>query len=156
MVDGHIIVIQDDKQVVRRRTHIVETFESKTAAHGAVAYHCNDVASRYFLCIIAFVSHFLLPLCSDSHTESRRDAVGSMTAGEGVIFTFCRVRERADAVKLAVGAEIITATSQYFVSVSLMTYVPYYSVIRRVIDIMQGDSQFDDAQTRRKMPRIDR
>lgn len=39
--------------------------------------------------------------------------------------------------------------------VSLMAHVPYYSVVRGIINVVQGDSQFDYAQRRTQVTGID-
>ena len=44
-VYAHIIVVQDDENVVRGRRSIVQSFESQTATHRTVADDGNDVPS---------------------------------------------------------------------------------------------------------------
>ena len=63
-VDRHIVVVEDDEQVVGRRRGVVQAFKSKTARHGAIANDGHDVA-------------FLIPFktCGYSHAQSGGDAI---------------------------------------------------------------------------------
>ena len=42
----HVVVVEDDEQVVGRRRYVVESFESQSAAHRAVANHGYHLSSR--------------------------------------------------------------------------------------------------------------
>ena len=77
-----------------------------------------------------------------------------MSAGEGIVFAFQRSREWTDAVQLAVGTEVVAATCQDFMSVSLMSYIPYDTVVRGVEDIMKGYGYFNHTKRGGKMTRI--
>ncbi len=78
-VDGHVVVIQDDKQVVGRGRSIVQPFECQTAAHRTVTDDGHDVT---FL--------FTFVLGSYRHAQSSGDGVRGMSTSEGVVFTFLR------------------------------------------------------------------
>ena len=43
-VDRHVIVVEDDQQVVGRRRHVVQTLEGQSAAHGSVADDSHHMA----------------------------------------------------------------------------------------------------------------
>ncbi len=76
MVYTHVIVIEHDEHIIWRARHIIESLESQTATHGAVAYHGHHISLA--------TAH----LGSHSHAKCCRDAIGSMTAGKSVILAF--------------------------------------------------------------------
>ena len=79
-----------------------------------------------------------------------------MAAGKGVILTFLWRGERLDATQLTVGTELFATTCQDLMTVCLMTHVPDDAVLWCVIDIMQGDSDLNDAEAGSQMAGIDR
>ena len=93
---------------------------------------------------------------SHRHTEGGRDGVGGMTAGEGVVLALQWGGKRADAVQMTVGAERVATSCKYLVTISLMTYIPHDAVVGGIEDIVQGNGNLDDAQTRGKVTGIDR
>ena len=133
-VYAHIIVVQDDENVVRGRRSIVQSFESQTATHRTVADDGNDVPS-----------FFILIGRGHRHAQSGGDGIGSMSAGERVVFAFGRRGERFQPVQLPVGRETFPASCQYLMAVCLMSDIPYDAVVRRVVHIMQSDRQLHDA-----------
>ena len=44
LVDGHIVIVQYDQEVVGERRSIVEAFERHSSAHSTVTYEGNDSA----------------------------------------------------------------------------------------------------------------
>ena len=78
VVDAHVVVVEDNEQVVGHGTGIVQTFKSQPSAHTAIAddgYH---------------MSFLMMAVGSYSHAQCSRDAVGGMSAGKGVVFAFLR------------------------------------------------------------------
>ena len=59
-------------------------------------------------------------------------------------------------MKLAVGAEGLTAPGQYLVAVCLMAHIPYDAVLWCVEDIMQGDGELHHAEAGRQMAGVHR
>ena len=43
-VDTHVVVIQDDKQIVWCTAHIINAFESKSATHTSITNHGHNLA----------------------------------------------------------------------------------------------------------------
>ena len=54
------------------------------------------------------------------------------------------------------GAEVVAAACKYLVAVGLMANVPYYFVVRRVINVVQRHCQLHGSEARSQMAGIDR
>ena len=48
-VDRHIVVVEDDKQVVRLRTGVVKPLVCQAPGHGAIAYNCHYLTVVFFV-----------------------------------------------------------------------------------------------------------
>ena len=59
-----------------------------------------------------------------------------MAAGERVVFAFHGRGKGADAMQLAVGAELLAPPGEYLVPVGLMAHVPHDAVVGGIIYIM--------------------
>ena len=66
-----------------------------------------------------------------------------MTDAEGVVGALGAGGERRKAVFLLDRSQAVAATGQHFVRVSLMSDVPDQSVLRGVVDMMQGHGELD-------------
>ena len=75
----HIVVVQDDKQVVRAARYVVQSFKCQSAAQCSVANHRHHVS--------VFLS---FQLSCHRHAQSRRYRVAGMSAGKGVVFALFR------------------------------------------------------------------
>ncbi len=98
----HIVVVEDDQQVVGRVGGIVETLECKTAADGGVADHGYNMTSRFVM----------VESRRYRHSQGCRDGVGGMAGSEGVIFAFVRIRKAAQSAQTAVGVESLGASGE--------------------------------------------
>ena len=78
----------------------------------------------------------------NSHTQGGRDAVGGMSAGKGVVLALQGRWEGSYATELAVGAELMASSGEYFVAVGLMSHVPNQFVVWRVEDIVERHGEF--------------
>ena len=116
----HVVVVEDNQQVVGRRRGVVQSFKGQSARHGSVA---DD-------------GHHLSVLVGHRHAQSCRYGVGGMAAGERVVLALFGRGERSDAAQLAVRREPFAAARQYLVAVSLVAYVPYDAVFGRIINIV--------------------
>ena len=65
-----------------------------------------------------------------------------MSGGKGIIFTLIGRGERPESAQLAVGAEAVTSSGKDLMTICLMPYIPYDTVIRGVEYIMQSYSKF--------------
>ena len=66
-----------------------------------------------------------------------------MRGTKSVIFAFVTPRKSGNTALHTQFAHAFTAAGKNFVSISLMSDIPYQTIIRRVKNIMQGDSQLD-------------
>ena len=144
-VYGHVVVVEDDKDVVWRRRHVVEALKGEASAHGAVAYHRHHVPVG--------VSSLL---SRHGHAECRRDAVGGVAARERVVFALQRRGKRAYAAKLAVGEEAVAPARENLVAIGLVAHVPHYAVVGRVKHVMQRHGELYHAKTGGEVARVDR
>ena len=74
-----------------------------------------------------------------------------MADAEGIVRAFASPRKAADTVLHAQLGHTTAPAGQHLVAVGLMTDIPDQSVVRRVVNVMQGNGQFDRAEIRRKM-----
>ena len=139
-VDAHIVVVEDDEEVIGGAADVVQPLEGQTAAHAAVADYGHDLPA-----VLA------TPMCCDSHSQCCRDAVGSMPAGKGVVLALVGRRERAKAAQVPVGGESLPPARQYLVACCLMPHVPDDAVVGRVEDIVQGHRELHHAQATGKV-----
>ena len=118
---------------------MIQRLEGHAGGQGAIADDGHDAA--------------VLPaLCSrDSHAERGADRGAGMTHAEGVVFAFAAARKRREPLMLLDGMQPLAAPGQHFMRVGLVADVPHQPVIGGVENIMQGDGQFDRAQSRREV-----
>ena len=75
-----------------------------------------------------------------------------MGCAEGVVCALATLGKTRQAPALAQGTDAVATSGQDLVRVGLMAHVPDQDVLRRFIDMMQRDRQFDHTQTRAQMP----
>ena len=144
MVDGHIVVVENDEQVVGVGRGIIQSLEGQSARDGGVADDGNHFA--LFL--------FVFELCGDGHAQSGRYGVGGVSGDEGVVFALGRVGESAQSVQFANGVELFAATGENLVSVGLVPHVPHDAVVGGVEHVVQGHGQLDGAHARPEVSRV--
>ena len=142
-VDGHVIVVEDDQQVIGLAGDIVQSFKCKTAAHRSVADDGHDMPV------------LLRQLGRNGHPQSGRNGVGGMAAGESVVNALDRRRERHQSVQLAVVAEAVPPSCQDLMAVGLMADIPYEAVFRRMEDVMACHRDLGRSQAGSEVSRID-
>ena len=72
-----------------------------------------------------------------------RDRRAAVTDVENVVFAFLALWEAAQAARLSQRVEVLGATGQQLVRVSLMANVPDQLVPRRVENVVKRDREFD-------------
>ena len=131
MGDAHVVVVEDDEQVVGRVGSVVEPLKGQSAAHRPIADHRHHLALG-------------MPLLQGGHThaEGSRNGIGGVTAHKGVVGALLGRGKRANAAQLAVGAESIAPPCEDFVPIGLMSHVPNDAVLRRVEHIVERHGEF--------------
>ena len=133
--DAHVVVVEDDEQVVGRLAHVVEPFEGQPAAHGPIADDGH---------------HVLVGLAAlhggHTHAERSRNRVGGVAAREGVIFALGRRGKRPHASPAAIGVERVAAPGENFVPVGLVSHVPNDAIVGGGKHVVQRHRQFDGAE----------
>src|SRR5581483_1093908 len=136
----HLIVVEDDDQAPVHGSGIVERLIGHACGHGAIA----DDADHIVLAAGEIARH--------GHAESGRDRRRRMRSAEAVVFAFRALGEAGEAAALTQRANAIAPSGQDFVWVGLVAHIPDQLVVRRIEDIMQRDSELDNAETCAEMP----
>ena len=126
LVDSHIVVVEQDNEVVAINRSIVHSLESESATYRRIAYHSHHIAMFHSL-----------QFCSHRHAQGCRNGVGCVTCDKRVVFALLRIWESAQPVVLTIVFKHIATACEYLMSVSLMSHVPYYAVVGRIEHIMQ-------------------
>ena len=143
-VDRHVIIVQDDKDIVRTGRHIVQALKGQAATHGTIA---ND---GHHLPV------FVLQLGGHGHAQCGRNTIGGMATDKRIIGTFLGRGKGAQPMQLAIRGELLAAASQDLMSISLMAHIPYDAVVGGVKHIVQCNRQLNNPQTGRQMSRVHR
>ena len=143
LVDGHLVVVEQDEQVVGVRRSIVQAFEGHASADRGIADH------GHHLPLVAF------QVVGHRHAQGSRDAVRGMTCRERIVLALLRRGESAQAAQLAQGRERVASACQYLVRIGLMAHIPHQSVFGRVVHIVQGHDDLDGTQARSEVSGVD-
>ena len=76
-VDAHIIIVEDNQQIIGRIRRIVKSLKGQTAAHRTIADHGHDMP---ILLSFFYGRH--------GHTERRRYGIARMTASKSIVRAF--------------------------------------------------------------------
>ncbi len=138
--DRHVVVVENHQQIDVETSRMIQRFEGHAGAHRAIADDRDHAAVDLGLC------------GCDCHSQGRADGGAGVTDAEGVVCAFLARREWSKAAMLLDGVQLVAASGQHLVRISLMAYVPYDPVVGRVKDIVQGDGELHRAQARGEMP----
>ena len=69
-----------------------------------------------------------------------------MARAEGIVLAFRALGEAGEAATGAQRADAVAAAGQDLVRIALVADVPDQAVGRRVVEVVQGDGQLDDAE----------
>ena len=124
-VDAHIIIVEDDQQIIRRVRRVVKSLKGQSAAHRPIADDGYDMA-------------IVLPLfyCRDGHTECRRYRIARMATSKSIVRAFFGRRKGANAAILAVRMKGFSTAGENLMSISLMPRIPYDAIRRRSKDVV--------------------
>ena len=131
----HVVVVEDDDQPFGRMRGVVHRLIGHAGAHRAVADHRDDgvvVAAQ---------------IARHAKAERRRDRRRRVRRAKRVVFTFGALGEARQAAALAQGAHAVAPPGHDLVRIGLMADVPDHDIARGLEHVMQGDGQFDHAQT---------
>ena len=90
----------------------------------------------------------------DGHAQGAADRRARVAHAKRVIAALIAFRKRRQSVVLPDGMQPFAAPSEDLVPVSLVAHVPDQPVLRRIVDIMQGNGQFHRAQAGGKMAAV--
>ena len=135
----HVVVVEDDEQVGRRRARVIERFERHAGGERAIA----DDGDRAAI-LSAFGG-------GDGHAERGADRRARVPDTEGVVLAFAARREWREAAVLLDGVQLIAAPGQYFVRIGLVADIPDQPVVGCIENVMKRHGEFDRAQARGKV-----
>ena len=122
-----------------QHTGIVQRFESHTAGHRSVTDNGYDII------VLA------LQVAGAGHAQCRRNRRTGMTGTESIMLAFAAFGEAGKTAVLAQRRKLLPASGNNFMDIGLMTYVKNNLILRRIKNLMQGQSQLYYAQVRRQM-----
>ena len=146
-VDRHVVVVEDDEQVVVGRRDVVQALEGKSAAHGTIADDGHHLGCGMLLVAQCLGSH--------GHTQRCRYAIGGVSARERVVRALVGRREGAYTAQLTVRTELLAATCEHLVAIGLMAHIPHQTIVGRVENVVKGHGQLDYTQRRGQMSGVD-
>ena len=141
--DAHLVVIENDDQLLRRRREVVERLEARPIHECTVADDRHDMLVR--------------PLRVPCRGESRRDRkrYARMARDRRVRGALRWIRKRRDAVHLPEGRKILpAAVRQDLPRIRLVPDVPYDAVLHRVKDLRKRHRDLHRPKGRRKMSAV--
>ena len=138
--DRHVIVVEDDEDIVVQMAGVIESLEGHACGHRSVADDSDAI------------SLILLHARSDHHAQCSADRGAGVANTKGVVRAFIAIRECRQAARLTHGQHLIAASGENLVRVCLMSDIPHQPVFWCVEDIMQRNSQLDDAQAGTEVP----
>ena len=85
------------------------------------------------------------------HAHGGRDAGGGMADAEGVVVALRALRKACQSTCLTHVCIWCFAAGENFVGIGLVPHIPDDTVVRGVVDMVQGNGQFNDAEARAEM-----
>ena len=120
---------------------MIQSFKGHSRSHGTIANN------RYYISIF-----FFFVFGSYSHAHSGADGCRAVAHTKGIVLTLTSFWKPADAFVFAVGVKNLFSTCKNFVTISLMAHVPNQLIVRRIVNVMQGNGHLYHPQTCTKMP----
>ena len=133
-IDRPFVVVEDDDEFAGGFRDVVERFEGGAAGECGVSGDGDDV-------IIAAGE-----VAGGGHAEGGGEGCAGMACAVGIMLGFRAQEETVEAFVGADRVDLIRATGEHFVNVSLVGDVEDKLVVRRGEHLMEGDGQLDDAQ----------
>ena len=135
LVDGDVVVVQDNEDIGLGRTGVVQAFPGQAAGEGAVADDCDG----------------LFPAAGEMRrlrkAQRGGDGRGRMSGAEGIVWALVPLGETTDAVPRAVFPEQFPPTGNNLMGVCLMAYVKDDFILGGVEDSMERHDEFHRTQT---------
>ena len=72
-----------------------------------------------------------------------------MANTESIVLAFFTEGERVQAIFLPYGVHLLSASGEDFMWIGLVAHIPHQAICRRIVDVVQGNCQFDYTQTGR-------
>ena len=134
--DRHLIVVENDEQVLLENAGIVDGLNGNSGRHGSVADHADDAPVP---------PHDII---AGHDAEPGRDGGSRVARQEGVIVAFFGVGEAGEPAVLAHGVYLVLPSRQNLVRVALVPHVPEQPVFKEVEGVVQSYRQFRRAEIR--------
>ena len=144
--DRHLVVVEDDDEVLLEPAGVVHRLEDRAAGEGAVADDGHDVPL------------FIGPeqIVAAPHSQRGADAASGVTGHEQIVVALGRVGVAHQPALAPHRQEFVVPARHHFVGVDLVPGVPDQAVAAEIERRVQGERQLDYAQVRGEMGRARR
>ena len=139
--DRHVVVVEDDDQLLGGVGGVVHRLIGHAGAHRAVADHGDDVV------VLAPAGR-----APTAEAQGRRDRGRGVGRAERVVFALGALGEARQAAALAQGADAVAPAGEDLVRIGLVADVPDQDVLGRLEHVVQRHGQLDHAQARAQVP----
>ncbi len=134
--DRHLVVVEDDDEILLAVARPVEALEGHARRHGSVADHGDDLVA------------LAVEAARLGDPRRRRDRGAAVPHAEDVVGALLAPREAADPAASAQRVEPLAPSRDDLVGVGLMAHVPDDLVPGGVEDVVQGEGELHGAQRR--------
>ncbi len=134
VTDAHLVVVEDDEHVGLGGAGLVEGGEGHASGERAVADDRDDLLVG------------AAQIAGAGEAEGGGDAGTAVAGAVGIVRALGARGEAAEAAGLADRGEAVAAAGEKLVRVRLVADVPEDLVLGRVVDVVEGDGQLDDAE----------
>ncbi len=116
--DGHLIIVQDNYNVLLQGTNVIQRLKSHSPSESAVAHHCNHVV----------IVTRQIP--GDGHACRRRNGSGTVSHIEMIMFAFRPFWEPRYSLPLPQSGKLAEAACNDLVGVALVPHIPHNPITR--------------------------
>ena len=140
--DRHIVIVENNDQIIILRAGVVQRLIGQTAGHSAVADHSNHLA-------LFAPQRFCL-----SQTNGLGNSRRTVAGGKNIVLALVRSGKTADAALGAQGNKIILASGEDLVGIALVTHIKDNGIGRAVKHPVQRHGQLHHAQIGGQVPAV--
>ena len=136
----HLVVVENDDQILVQNSRVVDRFERDTAGERTVAHQ------RDHLVVIA------AEIPGRRHSQRGTDRRAGMADAERVVFALASFGKSAQAILLPERVKLVEPAGDHLVAVRLVADVPNDLVFGSVENVVERQCQFDRAQACTEVP----
>ena len=138
--DGHVVIVQNDDLTGVHATAVVHCLIGHSGGDGTITNHRHNVALN------------AIEARGFRHAQSSRNRGRRVRRSKRIILALSSLGEPGKPALLAQRTHEMAAFGQNFMRITLVSYIPYQTIMRRVENGMQRDGQFDNTKAGAKVP----